>query len=68
MLALLPEIERNRRIIAIIRRDAASVLGLRVDEVDTQQGLFDMGMDSLMSVELRSRLEKTLGRKLHLLR
>ena len=63
-LALLSELERNRRIVAVIRREAASVLGLRADEVDTQQGLFDMGMDSLMSVELRARLEKTLGRKL----
>jgi acyl carrier protein len=33
-------------------------LGLKTAEVDTSLGLFEMGMDSLMSVELKRRLEK----------
>ena len=35
-----------------------------VDSVDLDTGLFEMGMDSLMSVELRRRLEVGAGRKL----
>ncbi|HXC26243.1 MAG TPA: type I polyketide synthase [Gemmatimonadaceae bacterium] len=59
----LSEPERSRRLAEMIRREAASVLGLGIEEVDPQQGLFDMGMDSLMSVELRARLEKSFNRK-----
>jgi acyl carrier protein len=32
---------------------------------DEEQGFFGMGMDSLTSLELRNRLEKTLGVKLN---
>jgi acyl carrier protein len=60
----LPDTERKRRLIELVRAEAASVLALRVNEVDPQLGLFEMGMDSLMSVELRSRLERRAERKL----
>jgi acyl carrier protein len=40
------------------------VLALDPQAVDVQQGLFDIGMDSLMSVELKTRLEKLVGRPL----
>lgn len=53
---------RRDILIAHLRAQAGSVLGFdpsRVIELD--QGLFDMGMDSLMSVELKGRLEKSLG-------
>jgi myxalamid-type polyketide synthase MxaE and MxaD len=60
----IPETERKRRLIEMVRAEAASVLALRVNEVDPQLGLFEMGMDSLMSVELRSRLERRADRKL----
>jgi len=64
VLGTLPAPERNRRLLDLVRTEAASVLGLGAEEVDLQLGLFDMGMDSLMSVELRSRLAKAVGRKL----
>jgi hypothetical protein len=32
--------------------------------LDIHQGLFEMGMDSLMSVELKTRLEKSIGKPL----
>jgi myxalamid-type polyketide synthase MxaE and MxaD len=60
----LPEFDRMERIVETIRADAAAVLGLRVDEVDIQKGLFEMGMDSLMSVELKTRLEQHFERTL----
>lgn len=47
-----------------VRGEAAAVLGLRPDEVDLHMGLFEMGMDSLMSVELKTRLERRFHRNL----
>jgi acyl carrier protein len=63
-LATLPESERKRRLVDLVQTEAATVLALRPHEVDSQLGLFEMGMDSLMSVELRARLERRLSRKL----
>ncbi|MBV8273853.1 MAG: SDR family NAD(P)-dependent oxidoreductase [Verrucomicrobia bacterium] len=41
---------------------AGEVLGFDLSrEIDLDQGLFDMGMDSLMAVELKGRLERSLG-------
>ena len=46
-----------------VRAEVARVIGLADPaEVDTTRGLFEMGMDSLMAVELRSTLEKRAGR------
>jgi acyl carrier protein len=41
------------------------VLGIDASQpVPTEKGLFDMGMDSLMSVELKRRLERGAGQAL----
>lgn len=48
-----------------IRLEAASVLRISDPEaIDLNQGLFEMGMDSLMSVELKSRLEAAVEQPL----
>jgi acyl carrier protein len=48
-----------------VRHTVAGVVGMAdVDSLDVHQGLFDMGMDSLMSVELKTRLERQVGRAL----
>jgi acyl carrier protein len=60
----LPE-ERLSIILEQVAGSAAAVLGAaRPDMLDVYQGLFDMGMDSLMSVELKTRLEKSIGQSL----
>jgi len=47
---------------AHVEREVASVLGLnQASPMDPELGFFQMGMDSLMSVELRGRLAFTLG-------
>jgi acyl transferase domain-containing protein/NAD(P)-dependent dehydrogenase (short-subunit alcohol dehydrogenase family)/SAM-dependent methyltransferase/acyl carrier protein len=41
------------------------VLGFEASrKIDLEQGLFDMGMDSLMALELKGRLERSLGLQL----
>jgi myxalamid-type polyketide synthase MxaE and MxaD len=48
-----------------VRMAVARTLNLDANRpIDTRQGLFDMGMDSLMSVELKGRLEASVGREL----
>jgi acyl carrier protein len=54
--------ERWGLLVAHVRGEAASVIGFRSPElVDLNQGFFKMGMDSLMTVQLCNRLERTLG-------
>ena len=56
-----PPVERRERLIAWLRSQVASVLDVSAsDAISLSQGLFEMGMDSLMSVELKRRLETGL--------
>ncbi|NEQ06321.1 MAG: SDR family NAD(P)-dependent oxidoreductase, partial [Moorea sp. SIO4E2] len=53
--------ERREILVAHVRRQVAEVLGLNSSQqVDLKQGFFDLGMDSLMAVEFRNRLQKSL--------
>ncbi len=64
-LAALPAAMRHDTLVDFVRREAAQVLGLAGDaEVPVATGLFDLGMDSLMSVELKRRLERGAGKPL----
>jgi acyl carrier protein len=57
-----PPNARQRVLETHIQRVVVRVLGLEPDSwIDPQQGFFDMGMDSLMAVDLKRRLEKSLG-------
>jgi acyl transferase domain-containing protein/acyl carrier protein len=61
---LKPE-ERREFLVSHVRQQVAKVISAsEADLLDAHQGLFDMGMDSLMSVELKSRLEKSTGKPL----
>jgi acyl transferase domain-containing protein/SAM-dependent methyltransferase len=53
---------RRDLLIAHLRSLAGNVLGFDSSrEIDLEQGLFDMGMDSLMAVELKGQMERSLG-------
>jgi myxalamid-type polyketide synthase MxaC len=57
--------ERRDLLFDHISKEAAEVLGFgRGNQLDAEQGLFDLGMDSLTAVELKNRLQTTLGKSL----
>ncbi len=56
---------RHDLLLAFVGDEVATVLGLdRQEPVPLETGLFELGMDSLMSVELRRRLEQGVGQPL----
>lgn len=69
--AILEELEqalpsdRTEVLTAYLQREIAKILGLEAEELpEMTKGFFEMGMDSLMAVELRSRLEKSFNASL----
>ena len=56
-----PASDRLPLLIAYIQDEVAKVLRLEPSKLLLEQGFFDMGMDSLMAVELKNRLEVSLG-------
>ncbi|HSI39297.1 MAG TPA: type I polyketide synthase [Xanthobacteraceae bacterium] len=64
-LAAIPPSGRNEFLTEFVRRAVAETLGGDPNEsISPHIGLFEMGMDSLMSVELKRRLEQGAGRSL----
>jgi acyl transferase domain-containing protein/SAM-dependent methyltransferase len=56
---------RRELLVEFVRNEVALVMGLDESKpIALELGLFEMGMDSLMSVELRRRLERGVGRSL----
>ncbi|UGQ12399.1 SDR family NAD(P)-dependent oxidoreductase [Yinghuangia sp. ASG 101] len=63
--AVLPEAERHREIMALVRTNIAAVLVMDgPDAVPTDRGLLDLGFDSLTAVDLRNRLGAATGLRL----
>jgi myxalamid-type polyketide synthase MxaE and MxaD len=53
--------EQRGLLLAHVREAVARVLGFdAADQLDVQQGFFKLGMDSIMTVQLRKRLESSL--------
>jgi len=61
-LRTLPERQRLTFLTTALQQEVARVLGRSANQLpDPQLGFFDMGMDSLMAVELKNRLDTQLG-------
>jgi len=57
-----PAKKRRAVIVAHVEDQVRTVLGLLPSaRIDPQQGFFELGMDSLTSMELKNRLQKSLG-------
>jgi acyl carrier protein len=64
-LQAVPAAQRYERLKSHVRDQVARVLGFgESDRIDPQQGFFTIGMDSVMAVQLRIRLETSLGQTL----
>jgi len=55
-----PPAERQRLVQAHLQKEVARVLGLAVSKLDVNQPLNTLGIDSLMAVELKNRIESDL--------
>ncbi|MFJ9950941.1 type I polyketide synthase [Kitasatospora sp. NPDC091207] len=64
-LAGLPGAERATVLLDVVRAQVAVVLGYSASHhIDVDQGLFEIGFDSLTALELRNRLGELMGAKL----
>ncbi len=58
-------VAREALLHAIVGEEAGAVLGLKAGESpDQDRGFFDLGMDSLMAIDLKQRLEAVVGEPL----
>jgi acyl carrier protein len=53
--------ERLKLIHTWVHQQVQQILGILEESFSDKKGFFDMGMDSLMAVELRNRLQQALG-------
>jgi acyl transferase domain-containing protein/acyl-CoA synthetase (AMP-forming)/AMP-acid ligase II/NADPH:quinone reductase-like Zn-dependent oxidoreductase/NAD(P)-dependent dehydrogenase (short-subunit alcohol dehydrogenase family)/acyl carrier protein len=65
MLAALPPTDRHARLLSVLRERSARVMGAASPEaVDPRTPLRDLGLDSLMGVDLHGELSRAVGRRL----
>ena len=63
-LTLAPAQQRRKLVVDYLRDVVADVTRIDASEIRDEAGFFDVGMDSLMAVELRRRLEQSVGKEL----
>ncbi|OBI99922.1 polyketide synthase [Mycobacterium alsense] len=63
-LTLAPAQQRKKLVVDYLRDVVAQVTRIDPAEIRDEAGFFDVGMDSLMAVELRRRVEQAVGKEL----
>ncbi|MGE5411922.1 MAG: SDR family NAD(P)-dependent oxidoreductase, partial [Clostridiales bacterium] len=60
-----PKSDRINLLIEFIRQQAQNVLGVSsIEEVEVERPMHDMGMDSLMAIEIKNRINNAIGKDL----
>ncbi|OBI87052.1 type I polyketide synthase [Mycobacterium asiaticum] len=59
-----PAQQRKKLVVDYLRDIVAEVTRIDATEIRDEAGFFDLGMDSLMAVELRRRVEQSVGKQL----
>ena len=63
-LTVAPAQQRKKLVVDYLRDVVAEVTRIDAAEIRDESGFFDVGMDSLMAVELRRRVEQAVGKEL----
>ncbi|MDI3284215.1 type I polyketide synthase [Polyangium sp. 15x6] len=63
-LSSLPEAERAHALLDLVREEAAAVLGGKPEALEADRPLSELGLDSLLAIELRNRLGKRTALRL----
>src|SRR5581483_7129943 len=63
-LTVAPVQQRRKLVVDYLRDAVAEVTRTDAAEIREEAGFFDLGMDSLLAVELRGRLERAVGKEL----
>jgi acyl transferase domain-containing protein/NADPH:quinone reductase-like Zn-dependent oxidoreductase/acyl carrier protein len=63
-LTVAPAQQRRKLVVDYLRDAVAEVTRIDAAEIREEAGFFDLGMDSLLAVELRTRLERAVGKEL----
>jgi len=61
LLSAMPKPERRGFVLERIMENTAKVLGTSADQIDASKPLSDLGLDSLMAVELAGAIERDVG-------